>query len=71
MNTLRTVKSLNTRTNARKLTSYLKAKGLPAVAPRKKSACGRWDVSLVVNKGSLGRKAYTVVSGSAVASKGF
>lgn len=67
MNTLRTVKSLNTRTNARKLTNYLKGKGLPAVAPRKKSACGRWDVSLTVNKGSLGRKVYTVVNGIAIA----
>jgi hypothetical protein len=67
MNTLRTAKSLNTRTNARKLTSYLKAKGLPAVAPRKKDDSGRWDVALVVSKGSLGRKVYTVVNGVAVA----
>lgn len=67
MNTPRTVKSLNTRTNARKLTAYLKAQGLPAIAPRKKDTQGRWDVSLVVNKGSLGRKAYTVVNGFAVA----
>ena len=67
MNTLRTVRSLNTRTNARKLTNYLKAKGLPAIAPRKKDVLGRWDVALVVSKGSLGRKAYTVVNGKAIA----
>lgn len=67
MTTLRAVKSLNTRTNARKLTAYLKPKGLPAIAPRKKDTSGRWDVSLVVNKGSLGRKAYTVVNRVAVA----
>lgn len=57
----------NTRTNARKLTAYLKTKGLPAIAPRKKSSCGRWDVSLTVNKGSLGKKHFTVVNGVAVA----
>lgn len=67
MNTLHTVKSLNTRTNARKLTSYLKSQGLPAAVPRKKSVSGRWDVALVVSKGSLGRKAYTVVNGKAIA----
>lgn len=66
MNTIYTTKFLNTRTNARKLTNYLKAKGLPAVAPRKKNSSGRWDVSLQVNKGSLGRKVYTVVNGKAV-----
>ena len=60
------MKKLNTRTNARALTSYLKAKGLPAVAPRTKDSSGRWDVSLQVSKGSLGRKAYTVVNGVAV-----
>lgn len=65
------MKKLNTRTNARKLANYLKAKGLPAVAPRKKDTAGRWDVSLQVDKGSLGRKAYTVVNGKAVAIKLF
>lgn len=63
------MKKLNTRTNARTLTNYLKAKGLPAVAPRKKDTAGRWEVSLQVNKGSLGRKAYTVVNGVAIAAK--
>tara|TARA_R110002012_G_scaffold49804_4_gene128832 strand:+ start:15145 stop:15336 length:192 start_codon:yes stop_codon:yes gene_type:complete len=62
------MKSLNTRTNARKLTSYLKAQGLPAVAPRNKDVLGRWDVSLVVNKGSLGkRKQFNIVNGKAIA----
>ena len=58
--------NLRTRSAARTLTTYLKGKGLPAVAPRKKSAAGRWDVALVVSKGSLGRKAYTVVNGKAI-----
>lgn len=61
--------NLRTRSAARTLTSYLKAKGLPAVAPRKKDAAGRWDVSLQVNKGSLGRKAYTVINGKAVSTQ--
>ena len=63
------MQKLNTRTNARKLANYLKAKGLPAVAPRKKDTAGRWDVSLQVDKGSLGRKSYAVVNGVVIAAK--
>ena len=58
--------NLRTRSAARTLTNYLKAKGLPATQPRSKVG-SRWDVSLVLAKGSTGRKVYTVVNGKVIA----
>lgn len=58
--------NLRTRSAARTLTTYLKGKGLPAKQPRSKVG-NRWDIDLVLAKGSTGRKVYTVINGKAVA----
>ncbi len=56
-------KTLNTRTNARKLTAYLKRQGLSAVAPRQKDSNGKWDVSCTVTRK---RQSFVVKNGKAV-----
>ncbi len=60
MNTIYTQKFLNTRTNARKLTAYLKRQGLSAVAPRQKDSNGKWDVSCTVTRK---RQSFVVTGG--------
>ena len=67
MKTLNTLVNANTRTNARTLTNFLKAKGLPAKQPRTKNVNGLWEVDLVIKKGTLGKKRFNVVNGVAVA----
>ncbi len=52
--------NLNTRTNARKLTAYLKRQGLSAVAPRQKDPNGKWDVSCTVTRK---RQSFVVTGG--------
>lgn len=53
-------KTLNTRTNARKLTTYLKSQGLAATAPRQKDSSGKWDVSCTVTRK---RQSFVVTGG--------
>lgn len=58
--------NLNTRTNARKLTTYLKRQGLAATAPRQKDSSGKWNVSCTVT-----RKRQSFVVKGGVVSKGW
>ena len=60
MNTIYTKKFLNTRSNARKLTNYLKAQGLAATAPRQKDSSGKWDVSCTATRK---RQSFVVTGG--------
>lgn len=52
--------NLNTRTNARKLTAYLKRQGLSATAPRQKDSNGKWNVSCTVSRK---RQSFVVTGG--------